>query len=201
MTDTVPGDDGKVACTRCGARILPFTAAENEGRCVPCARATREDIGRPLRESEERRGSPDPLNALWQSLGERVFDPAGGFATLSEPEKRFYAATHVFTEIYNGGIEQYFFNHSGNYYNHAIAALTEMGDVLTLNALEAAGRILFPSGVPLEIRVRRDVITPLSDAESHRLDPLVATADLEGLRFRLAGFAVRHGLIKPVEPE
>ena len=85
---------------------------------MPCKTGTRETIEAGKRRILEERESEltDPLRRLWHDLVQRVHDTTDGFAALSETEKQYFAVSLLDGEIYNGGFDQFFFNHSGAYY-------------------------------------------------------------------------------------
>lgn len=191
----------KVACNECGALILPTTAAENGGRCAPCKSGTRAAIDAAVRRrAEEReRDRTDPYRRLWLELIARVHDTAAGFDGLSEPEKRYFAVQLVQLEVYNGGFDQYFFNSSASYYDHAVAGLEEMGADQVLALLQRARKVLFDGEpVPQDTGARRERLrdrrSETSSAELDRLDQLYYM-DPDDLDSRCQAFADAHHFV------
>jgi hypothetical protein len=120
----------------------------------------------------------------------------GGFHSLSDPEKLFFAAGLVELEVNNGGFEQYFFNSSAQYYDYALQALREMDAESTILLLDRAKQSLFPSGeMPLDTGARRELMAARSEpsSEIEELDTSFFT-DPDGLNARLRGFADKHHL-------
>ncbi|HEV2732862.1 MAG TPA: DMP19 family protein [Terriglobales bacterium] len=146
----------------------------------------------------------DPFYLLYNSLIERVHHSPGGFGGLSEPEKLYYAVALLRNEVYNGGFDQYFFNSSGSYYNHAEKGLLEIGAIQTLELLRQAKDIIFPAvSVPEDTQTRRELLSTIesdtpSPESSSKLDELDQRfyANSDNLTPRLEAFAREQGLIK-----
>ncbi len=85
---------------------------------MPCKTGTRKSIeAAKVRITEQReREISDPFRILWRELVRRVHQNELGFDGLSEPEKLYFSVGLLDGELYNGGFYQYFFNHSGSYY-------------------------------------------------------------------------------------
>src|SRR5688572_6762911 len=96
----------KVPCTRCGAEILPTTAEETGGLCMPCKLGTRESIETSKRYYEELK-KYDPFRELWRSLVDRVYHTGAGYEGLSSDERLYFAIRMLDGEMYNGGFHQY----------------------------------------------------------------------------------------------
>ena len=147
----------KVTCKTCGVAILESTAAGNEGLCVPCKRGTRkrlEDAKKWYREEREQERS-DPFRKLWRELVHRVYETSGGFNSLSESERQYFAVGLLEGEVYNGGFDQYFFNSSGDYCQYAIDGLEQMGASTALKLLRQAITIVFDAQEPIVDTERR----------------------------------------------
>ena len=103
----------RAKCPTCGALILPSTAAETGGACMPCKRGFRQNI-----EASQRRRLDDakyresPAGKHWQWLVQQVHNNPDGFEGLSTANQAFFAVGVLEGEVYNGGFEQYFFNSS-----------------------------------------------------------------------------------------
>ena len=191
----------KVACTRCGALILETTAQKNAGLCMPCKSGKRESIEAAKRWHKEQREreKTDPFRILWHALVHRVHETSEGFSGLSEAEKRYFAVGLLEGEVYNGGFEQYFFNHSGSHYKYALLGLEEMEATQTLALLQRAKQVLFNfDEVPEDTGKRRRLLQKLaSDSRSKRLEELDTQyyKDPDGLSARTEKYARSHGLV------
>jgi hypothetical protein len=168
---------------------------------MPCKTGKREIMEAGKRRIREERESDltDPLRRLWRDLVKRVHDTTDGLADLSEMEKQYFAVCLLDGEIYNGGFDQYFFNHSGTYYSHALLGLESMGAAQALTLLLRAKHVLFAFNEVPEDTERRRAILQKSSSDSHtlrlkQLDELYGK-DPDGLRLRCEAFAQRHKLI------
>lgn len=176
---------------------------------MPCKggyRVNIEEGKRRIREERER-NITDPFRKLWMSLVEKVFHSPAGFDGLSHPQKLYFAVGLLEGEVYNGGFDQYFFNHAGSYYDYAEEGLIAVGAFQTLGLLQEAKEILFPGvPVPLKTAERRQSLpldaeenspTPNWSEKLHNLDERF-WADPEGLAVRFEAFARNHGLVSNV---
>lgn len=177
-----------------------MTAQSNDGLCIPCKRGNRESIeaqrkwGREQRERELN----DPMLKRWRELVHHVAQSEDGFASLSTSEKEYFAVCLLDGEVYNGGFDQYFFNSSGEYYNHAVSGLENMGASKTLLLLRRAKQVLFDfSDCPEDTEQRRKVLrNSSSPSRDKRLDQLDAEycQDPDKLGEHIQKFANEHGL-------
>lgn len=139
----------------------------------------------------------EPERLFWKSLVGRVNDEKGGFHTLSEAEQKYFAVQMLISEVYNGGFDQFFHNHSGEYYALASGMLLELAAQHSLRLLREAKTILFgTSDVPVDTGVRRQFLTthPVVNADSIQLLDKAFCSDPDSLDQKLASFAVAHGL-------
>lgn len=191
----------KVECKKCGALILETTAQKNSGLCVPCKSGKRESIeaAKKWHKEEREREKTDPFRILWHALVHRVNEASEGFSGLSEAEKRYFAVGLLDGEVYNGGFDQYFFNHSGSHYKYALIGLEEMEATQALALLQRAKQALFNfDDVPEDTEKRRRLLQKLaSDSFSKRLDELDTQycKDPDGLSARAENYARAHGLV------
>jgi hypothetical protein len=191
----------KVVCTKCGALILETTAQRNGGLCVPCKSGKRESVeaAKKWHKEQREREKTDPFRILWHVLVHRVHETSEGFSGLSEAEKRYFAVGLLAGEVYNGGFDQYFFNHSGCHYKYALLGLEEMEATQTLALLQRAKQALFNfDEVPEDTGKRRRLLQELaSESRSKRLDELDAQyyKDPDGLSARAERYARAHGLV------
>lgn len=75
----------KVACTECGKPVPAERARQRGGLCLRCS------------------ANRNPFFVLYGSLIDRVCNSPGGFESLSETEKTYYAVSLFRNEINNGG--------------------------------------------------------------------------------------------------
>lgn len=166
---------------------------------MPCSAGTRNAIEQSKAHYIEERelNRTDPSRLFWKSLVRRVHDPAGGFGTLSEPEKKYFATNVLLGEVYNGGFDQFFHNHSGDYYIVVSQALMELGALHSLRLLRRAKEILFANDeVPLHTLTRRRYLTSHAISDDTALDPLDKEfwSDPDALYEKLSTFAAEHHL-------
>lgn len=172
---------------------------------MPCKGGYRQSIEDSKRRAVEEREAErtDPFRALWSSLVKRGHFLPGGFESLSEPEKLYFAVGVLAGEVYNGGFDQYFFNSSGSDYLYAEKGLLAVGATRAFELLHIAKELLFPAtAVPEDTKTRRQVLR--DDPECTRLaqlDPKLDDLDREfwtdpeKLESRLRAFAREHGLV------
>ena len=189
----------KVGCLKCGTLILPTTAQRTSGLCMPCSTGTREAIERSRASAREERtlDRTDPERLLWKSLVSRVHAPGGGFETLSEPEKKYYSAQLLLGEVYNGGFDQFFHNHSGEHFTVASQTLLELGAQRSLHLLRQAKEILFANDeVPRHTPTRRQYLAshPIKDDSSLEELDKEFWSDPDALYEKLSAFATKQGL-------
>jgi len=195
----------KVPCTQCGAQILATTAARTNGLCMPCKGGYRKSLEENKRRAIEEREADrtDPFRALWRSLVNRVYNLPGGFESLSEAEKLYFAVGVLEGEVYNGGFDQYFFNSSGADYLYAEKGLLAVGAAEALELLRQAKELLFPTTVvPVDTKTRRQILRDdLEGKRSGQLDPKLDAlnrdfwTDPDKLEARMQAFAREHGLV------
>ena len=166
----------RVPCATCSATILPTTAAKTSGLCMPCATGIRQQIEEGKRYHERHKAfTRSPEWALWTSLVDRVHKTELGFAGLTHDEKLYYAVNSLNGEIYNGGFQQYFWNHDGGQYPYALEGLRRIGAVHALQALQQAKTAVFAGDdVPVDVAARRERLARVDrdaiDPELDRLD-------------------------------
>ena len=190
----------KVPCTECGALILPATASETGGVCMACKRGIRKNIER-SKADYRRRKEYDPFRELWLSLVKRVHETPGGFDSLTEDEKAYFAVAVLDGEVYNGGFDQFFNNSSGEYFEDAQHGLTKLGAETSLRLLQGAAHILFGETVPAKDRAERwaqlQQNPEAADApELAQLDNEYCS-DPDKLSDALNDFAEARGLVTP----
>jgi hypothetical protein len=194
----------RVPCSECGAEILPVTAAATGGVCMACKQGIRKN----MEESKEyyrQLKEYDPYRELWTSLVRRVHRTEEGYAGLTDDERAYFAAGLLEGEVYNGGMDQFFSNHSGEVYEDAVNALLDLGAVHSLRLLTRASEILFDGKQPpKDTRERRETMRREPDGESGWFDELEEIdrqyyEDPDGLGDKLAEFARTSGLLSPFE--
>ncbi len=137
--------EAKTICSECGAEILAATAARTNGVCMACKQGIRKQMESSKKYYEEQR-KPDPFRDYWKDLIRRVYETPQGFDDLSPKEKTYFAVCILDGEIYNGGLYQFFSNHSGEYYQEALNGLAELAAFHSRELLIAARLVLFPDG-------------------------------------------------------
>lgn len=162
---------------------------------MACKQGIRKNIEAAKVYYQEQR-KPDAFRDHWSSLVQRVHRAPDGFYRLSSHEQTYFAVGLLSGEVVNGGIHQFFFNSSGEYYAEALRGLGELGALRSHELLLEARRILFPLGdPPRETSARRAILpSPPSDLES--IDKEFWT-DPDALGERLRMYAIRHKLVEP----
>jgi hypothetical protein len=137
----------KVACTKCGAKILPTTAEETSGLCMPCKLGTRESIEASKQYYAELK-KHDPFRELWKSLVHRVHKTDTGYEGLSSDERLYFSVSMLQGEVYNGGMDQYFWNSSGSMYYDALIGLEVLEAIRSRELLLRAKQLFFGNDEP-----------------------------------------------------
>ena len=195
----------KLPCSKCGALILPATAARTGGLCMPCKQGNRENLER-AKEYHKKQNEYDPFLDLWKSLVYRVYKTEAGFAGLTDPEKLYYVVSILDREVYNGGMHQYFSNAAGKYYSLVVDGLLELKAFACLKLLTEARELLFnQDDIPSDDMARNRAIRDFPDSGAEtvpwcirlcEIDKTYCT-DPDGLNDRLASYAEHHGLVQP----
>jgi hypothetical protein len=202
MTDKQP-------CKRCDVLILPTTALNNDGMCIPCKKGRRGDLERSRRKQEEMRSRPpDPMDVYWTDLVKRVHSTPDGFDRLPHDEQLYFATGELASEAWRGGLHTYFFNSAGNHYVQAREGLLALGATRCLSLLDEAAALLFPeSGPPADWGLRRERLPWWRDDEASDAAWAVPIARIDeafhplgdALGFRLCEFAVERQLVQVPE--
>ncbi|UFH51281.1 DMP19 family protein [Pseudomonas sp. KNUC1026] len=194
----------KQPCRICAKLILPTTAARNDGMCMPCKGGYRQNIedGK-LRGEEHRRYLASAEALYWNALVGRVHHSPEGLSELALAEQHYYAVSALQGEVYNGGLDQYFGNSSGDHYASACAGLLELGATQTLALLHEAKHLLFGAQpVPTEQALRQLSMPTYADERDldceAALDALDTQfyLDAEQLNERLLRYAREHRLFE-----
>jgi hypothetical protein len=152
---------------------------------------------------ERERERTDPFRALWREMVRRAYETDAGFEGFSGPEREYFAVGLLQGEVYNGGFDQYFHNSSGDYYQHAVAGLTAMNAVQSLDLLRRAKQVLFAFGEPPPETERRRAVLRRSRDESvsQRLTMLdsLFCEDPDSLSSRAEQFAGDRRLVDVAE--
>jgi hypothetical protein len=177
---------------------------------MACKQGIRQNI-EASKEYYKKQKQYDPFRALWFSLVNKVHKTDAGFSGLTEEEKTYFVVNILDGEAYNGGIEQFFSNSSGEYYLRAIDGLLDLGAVESLRLLREAKEILFGDGpVPEKQMDRYHAMRHLPDgAEKEkplwylRLDEIDSEyyKDPDGLAEKLKLYAEDKGLVEPFMKE
>lgn len=195
----------RVACSRCGTLILPGTAVETGGACIPCHRGYRDDIERSkLRRIEEKKYEQSAARKHWLWLVEQACGAAGGFESLSASNQAFFAVGVLERDVYRGGFESYFFSNSANHYSLAVSLLMELGATNALRLVMAAKEALFgPGPLPATVQARRAHLWAHHDAvaRTQRVAAIDAAfcKDPDELQMKIEAYAARHELRRPFD--
>ncbi len=207
----------RVLCPKCGKPVSTEQAAKDGGLCLLCSIRFQEKIpciecGKPVsvKQASKRGGlclrcsaNRNPFFVLYSSLVDRVCNSPGGFDSLSEPEKLYYALTLLQNEVNNGGFHQFFFNTSGSYYELIENGLVAFNEPDLLELLHQAKRLIFPDNrVPTDMKERREQME-FSDAGGDLMNKLDALDQQfyrrpDTLNPKLETFARERGLVPPV---
>lgn len=140
----------------------------------------------------------DRDQALWRSLASRVYDAPAGINGLTADEKTYFAVALFHAEQYNGGIEQFFFNSSGDYFKQVATGLKALGANQSYGLLMLAARLVFLGKVPpVSGNERFEVLASPSSKRALNSVDVLDTALLdstENLPEMLALFAEEKGL-------
>ena len=189
----------KVACTECGALILPTTAAKNDGICMPCKTGNRQNIenGKLYYAREKELNKTCPYRALWRDLVDKVHNQEAGFKGLTEEEKIYFSVGLLNGEAYNGGLIQFFENTSGEYFRYAELGLVRLAAKNSLSLLRATKKELFgDKEVPKEQEKRWSLLRNQNSEDV--LDKLDTEyyKDLDDIDTKMEKFAKENGLVK-----
>ena len=175
---------------------------------MPCKQGIRENI-EASKEYYKKQKEYDPVRELWKSLVSRVHQTDEGFSGLNEEEKIYFSVCVLDGETYNGGIEQFFSNSSGEYYKWAADGLLELRAFSCLKLLREAKEILFGANtIPHDQGARYEAMKKLSSEEEEienypdwfkRLEKLDSEyyEDPDNLGVKLDEYAEAHGLVEP----
>ena len=108
--------------------ILPSTAQETGGRCMPCKGGYRQSMQESKRRyEEERRYRETPAYRHWVWLVDQVHGEGAGFESLSRENKVVFAVKACIGDVYNGGFLQYFGNSASDFHEWALVGLEVIG--------------------------------------------------------------------------
>jgi hypothetical protein len=168
---------------------------------MPCHGGYRQKIDDALlrARAEREKEQNDPFRKLWLSLVDRVDSTPQGFSGLTEEEKLYFAVSLLDGEVRNGGFDQYFFNHSGSYYQYAEQGLIALDANHILQLLRSAKETVFPAiEVPVDTATRRKLLREQREHVASKLDDLdrIYYRDPDLLESRLQSFVREKALIK-----
>ena len=87
---------------------------------------------------------------------------------LTEPQKTFYFNQNLEREINNGGLNQYFYNSSGNFAHETLASLRKIGANKTADILQEAID-QFPNSAAPKVRAERQTILEQIERRAHQV--------------------------------
>ena len=167
---------------------------------MACKQGIRKHIESAKKYYEEQR-KPDPFRDYWKELVRRVYNTPEGFAGLSPKEKTYFSVCILDGEVYNGGLYQFFSNHSGEYYVEALNGLAELGAFHSRELLIAARLALFSDReMPCETQSLRELLNSFQDGLA--TDQILAELDKkyyddpDKLGDRLRKYALDNHLVK-----
>lgn len=148
----------------------------------------------------------DPFGGLWLNLVIKVEE--NGFGALTEQEQVYFSVNLFDREIYNGGIEQFFWNSSGDYYAEVVDGLKTLNAKNCLSFLLQFTKILFGESNPPKDRALRwrmlkqlqnneGVLEPALNSELDKIGALYCN-DPDDLIELLNKYAEEKGLIKQI---
>jgi hypothetical protein len=97
----------------------------------------------------------DPFGELWTHLVKKAHAKENGFESLTKEEKLYFSVCIFDGEVYNGGMEQFFSNSSGELYAEVVEGLTKLKATNSLSLLRQAADILFGEVEPPKDRLER----------------------------------------------
>jgi hypothetical protein len=95
-----------------------------------------------------------------------------GITSLSEAEQTFLFVWGFGGQVDNGGLEQFFFNSTGEFAVETVNALREVGAARSAAILATAISLFGPSGVPGDLERRNDALEAFSDDAAFRMTEL-----------------------------
>jgi len=196
----------KIPCTKCGALILPATAERTGGICMPCKQGIRESIDE-SKETYKKQKEYDPYQELWNSLVDRAYKDDNGFDNLNENEKIYFYLRILDSEVYNGGMHQYFSNSSGELYEETIKYLKLLNALNSLELLKKAKKILFGNASVPKDQIERNNLMKQYPEEDDAPEPVWSVEldkiddeyykDADEIGEKMNHFTKKTGIIAP----
>lgn len=173
---------------------------------MACKQGIRESIEQ-SKEYYRKQREYDPYRELWMHLVNKAHAKENGFDSLTKEEKLYYSVGVFEGEVYNGGMETFFWNSSGELYAEVIEGLKVLKADNSLLLLKQAAKILFGEGVPPEVRFQRweamkqspqdeDAPRPEWEIELDKVDEQFYE-DPDNLSELLTNYAETTGLVEP----
>lgn len=194
----------KIPCKQCNEMILPTTAKKTGGICMACKQGIRESIEE-SKEYYRKLKEYNPYRELWINLVKR--ESENGFDSLTKEEKIYFSVNIFDRELYNGGMDQFFWNSSGNFYAEVIEGLQILNAENSLSLLKQSAKILFGEINPPRDRSLRwkalkqnserlNATNPNWSNELEKIDNKYYT-DPDNMDELLTKFAENNGLVEP----
>lgn len=147
----------------------------------------------------------NPYRELWINLVKR--ESENGFDSLTKEEKIYFSVNIFDRELYNGGMDQFFWNSSGNFYAEVIEGLQILNAENSLSLLKQSAKILFGEINPPRDRSLRwkalkqnserlNATNPNWSNELEKIDNKYYT-DPDNMDELLTKFAENNGLVEP----
>lgn len=172
---------------------------------MACKHGIRQDI-ESAKQYYKKQKEYDPFRKLWDSLVQRD-GTEGGYEGFNEAERIYFAVGVFHGEVYNGGMDQFFWNRSGDMFRDVVNGLLELRAHEALKLLLRAKEILFAGREPPQDRGERwramrqyaeedSAPRPDWDVELEQVDNAYFE-DPDRLEDKLRAFAEERGLVAP----
>ena len=196
----------KQPCTDCGALILPETALETGGKCIPCQKGYRNQIeaGKARLEEEKKY---DPRRAFWGSMVSLVHGSDRSLNILTNDQRQYFLVNLFNGSLYRSGLLHFLSEEGSEYFNEVIEALHTLGAPKTAIAFRRSAELLFKSLPPPANDERHQITLDALIAFEHsprpqwtlEFDEIEASLcnNPEGIDGLLERFAETKGLLEP----
>ena len=99
-------------------------------------------------------------------------EASSGYASLTTAEQVFFCVWTVEAEINNGGLEQFYFNSSGDIAQWAPDAFRAIGAGHTATVIERANSLFGSDGPPADRDSRQEAVELLTESDPDRFEEL-----------------------------
>lgn len=107
-------------------------------------------------------------------VSDRVFDRYAkiGYDKLAQPEKVFVCIWGLEGEVNNGGLDQYYFNSSGDHALDAVSSLEAIGAKHTADVIRQANALFGEKGPSPHRFTRQKQLDALGDAKTKKMNEI-----------------------------